>query len=138
MTEGFLFLSFFLFGVAAFLGYDGIRILRRVFPHGILWIAGEDFLYWTVTGSCFFLRLCQENDGRIRGYLLLAVALGAVSYYALFSRFLMKFLTRGIISMKNRLKKVKKAATIRMNKLHVKKKQQRSEKDNECEEETPR
>ena len=40
--------------------------------------------------------------------------------------------------MKNRLKKMKKAATIRMNKLHVKKKQQRSEKDNECEEETPR
>ena len=137
MTEGFRFFSFFLFGIAAFLVYDGIRILRRVFSHGVVWIAVEDFFYWMVTGIWFFFRLCQENDGKIRGYLLMAVSLGAISYYSLCSRFLMKYLTTGIISMKHRLKKVIKAATIRLNKLQEKQKQQRSEKDNECEKETP-
>ena len=46
--------------------YDGIRVIRRIFPHGIIWTSFEDLLYWLVTGSWLFLKVCQVNNGIIR------------------------------------------------------------------------
>ena len=40
MEEGRIFVHFFLFGMIAFAAYDGIRVVRRIFPHGIFY----DFL----------------------------------------------------------------------------------------------
>ena len=37
--------------------YDGIRVIRRIFPHGIIWTSFEDLLYWLVTGSWLFLKV---------------------------------------------------------------------------------
>ena len=52
----------------AFAAYDGIRVVRRIFPHGIFMISLEDLVYWLVISFCFFLHLCQVNNGKIRGY----------------------------------------------------------------------
>ena len=51
----------------AFAAYDGIRVVRRIFPHGIFMISLEDLVYWLVISFCFFLHLCQVNNGKIRG-----------------------------------------------------------------------
>jgi len=115
-------------GILFLVVYDLIRIVRRVFPHGILWISFEDFFFWTAAGVWFFLRLCQENNGIIRGYILLGIALGAWVYYRLCSRPLMHRLEKIINLIKNRLKKHKKAATIKIERLRNRMKSREAEK----------
>lgn len=66
----------------AFAAYDGIRVVRRIFPHGIFMISLEDLVYWLVISLCFFLHLTQVNNGKIRGYVLLGSLLGAWIYYS--------------------------------------------------------
>ena len=80
MEEGRIFVHFFLFGMIAFAAYDGIRVVRRIFPHGIFMISLEDLVYWMVISLCFFLHLCQVNNGKIRGYVLLGSLLGCLLY----------------------------------------------------------
>ncbi len=99
------FCTFFLFGMIAFAAYDGIRVVRRIFPHGIFY----DFLRGSgiLDGHfALFLHLCQVNNGKIRGYVLLGSLLGAWIYYSFCSRFVMRYLTEKIHYLKKRLKKV--------------------------------
>lgn len=111
-----LFLRSLLLGAGLLAVYDGIRIFRRFFSHGMLWISLEDAVYWTAAAILFFLQLCEVNNGIIRGYILLGMALGAWIYYCLLSRFVMRRLSKVIMRAKKRLKKVRKAATIKISK----------------------
>lgn len=120
-----------LMGILFLVAYDVIRIIRRVFRHGIIWVSIEDFLYWLVVGIWFFLHMCQVNNGIIRGYVLLGIVLGAWMYYRLCSRPLMRCLEKIIISIKKRLKKVRQVVTIRIEKLRTVKKPKESEKKDE-------
>ena len=115
----------------AFAVYDGIRIIRRIFPHGIFMVSVEDLGYWLVISFCFFLHLTQVNNGTIRGYVLLGSLLGAWIYYRFCSRFVMRYLTEKIHYLKKRLKKFREMTTIRLNKLHRRKKPEESEKEHE-------
>lgn len=111
-----LFLRSLLLGAGLLAVYDGIRIFRRFFSHGMLWISLEDAVYWTAAAIFFFLQLCEVNNGIIRGYILLGMALGAWIYYCLLSRLVMRRLSKVIMRAKKRLKKVRKAATIKISK----------------------
>lgn len=102
-----------LMGAGMLAVYDVLRVLRRIFPHGILWISLEDAAFSVVSAGWFFLRIGKANDGIIRFYIILGAALGAFLYYRLLSRHLMKFISRLIRRAKKALQKVKKAATIR-------------------------
>lgn len=104
-------------GAAMFLLYDLIRMFRRIFLHGIIWVSVEDFFYWLVVGSYFFLRLCQVNDGIIRAYILLGMALGAWLYYRICSRYFVRLFSKIILRIKKRLKKWYKLVTIKIKKL---------------------
>ena len=119
------------FGMIAFAAYDGIRVVRRIFPHGIFMISLEDLVYWMVISVCFFLHLCQVNNGKIRGYVLLGSLLGAWIYYSFCSRFVMRYLTEKIHYLKKRLKKFREMTTIKLNKLRKRKKPEESEKEHE-------
>ena len=133
-----LFGQSFLYGVCLFIGYDMLRIIRRVFSHGIIWVSVEDFFYWLVSGGFFFLRLCQVNNGIIRGYILLGMALGAWVYYRLCSRILMRRLTKIVIRMKKQLKKWREMITIRLEKFRKPEKMEETgEKDESEEKKTP-
>lgn len=70
----------FLLGVLMMITYDGIRILRRIFPHGTIAVAVEDLLFWLVCGVCIFRMLYVENSGAIRGFAIAAVVLGMLTY----------------------------------------------------------
>lgn len=131
MEEGRIFVHFFLFGMIAFAAYDGIRVVRRIFPHGIFMISLEDLVYWLVISLCFFLHLTQVNNGKIRGYVLLGSLLGAWIYYSFCSRFVMRYLTEKIHYLKKRLKKFREMTTIKLNKLRKRKKLEESEKEHE-------
>lgn len=103
-------------GAGLVLCYDCLRVIRRIFSHGILWISVEDFLFAASAGIWFFLRLCQWNDGILRGYLLLAALLGALICSACCGRYLMKFSEKIILYAKKRLKNIAKAVTMRKEK----------------------
>lgn len=68
-------------GVLILVLYDGIRIFRRIVPHGVLAVALEDVLYWIGTALLIFQLLYRENDGAVRGYALFAVAVGMLFYH---------------------------------------------------------
>lgn len=104
-------------GAAMFVLYDMVRMFRRIFSHGIIWVSIEDFIYWTVVGTYFFLRLCQVNNGIIRAYILLGMALGALLYYRLVSRHFVRWFTGLVRRIKKELKKYWKFVTIRIKKL---------------------
>lgn len=75
------------FGLAVLRGalilvlYDVLRIFRRIVPHGIWAVALEDVLYWIGTALLIFQLLYRENDGAVRGYALVAVAVGMLLYH---------------------------------------------------------
>lgn len=108
-----LFGSSLLLGAGLLAVYDVIRILRRIFIHGVIWVSIEDFEYWAAAAIFFFLRLCKVNNGIVRVYILLAMALGAFVYYSLLSRHLMRWLTKIVMIAKKRLKKWLKEAKIK-------------------------
>lgn len=79
-----------LLGMGLFFLYDVLRIFRRIVPHGVVWIGIEDFLYWLICTGAVFVLLYQGNQGMVRGFALGGVGLGMLTYYALFSRFVIK------------------------------------------------
>lgn len=127
---GLFFQSVLLGAVMVFL-YDLLRIIRRVFLHGIIWISVEDFFYWLAVSVYFFLRLCQVNDGIIRAFIALGMVFGAWVYYLLCSRHFMRWFSRMIFQVKKQLKKWCKLVTIRVKKLKRPKKSEESETENE-------
>lgn len=68
--------------------YDVLRIFRRIVPHRVWSISVEDVLYWIGTAFLIFQLLYRENDGAVRGYALLAVAVGMLLYHQTVSNWL--------------------------------------------------
>lgn len=68
-------------GVLILVIYDLLRIIRRIVPHGVWAVALEDVAYWITTALLVFQLLYRENDGAVRGYALLAVAVGMMLYH---------------------------------------------------------
>ena len=107
-----------LFGRACLLGaamtavYDGIRIFRRIWRHGIAGISIEDSLYWIAFAVTEFVMLYRENNGVLRAYVFWGTAVGAILYHFLISRYLMKAASGMIIFVKKQLKKAYHAVTI--------------------------
>lgn len=108
----------FLSGAGLSLVYDMIRVIRRIVPHGIILVSIEDLVYWVAAGGWLFLKACQVNNGIIRGYMLLGIGAGALAYGILFGRWFMRIATKWILVAKKRLKRVTKAVTIELKKLH--------------------
>lgn len=67
-------------GMALMLGYDGLRLLRWLFPHGKLLVAVQDLLYWCAMSVPAFALFFFLHDGQIRWYGLLAL-LGGITLY---------------------------------------------------------
>lgn len=93
-NEVIFFLVSVLCGVGLVLTYDFFRILRRLIPHGNIWIGIEDVCYWIFGTVVVFLLLYQKNDGMLRAFCFLGIALGGVIYTFLFSRFVVKIFVK--------------------------------------------
>lgn len=87
--QGSLFLCCLLLGVGMGLVYDGMRLARRILPHGVWAVQIEDGLYWAAVALGVFEVLLQENHGEVRFFLLVAIFGGMGLYGTLASPFVM-------------------------------------------------
>lgn len=83
-------------GVLLMFGYDLLRALRRVFPHGNLLLAAEDFLYWSMAGILAFGVIFLKNSGAVRGFSVCAIVLGMALYHVSASRLILKAVSAGM------------------------------------------
>lgn len=74
--------------------YDVLRILRRVVKHSDVIVGIQDYIFWVVAGIMIFSRVFQANDGILRGYIFLALLIGAYSYHKSFSPWLVRYLSK--------------------------------------------
>lgn len=88
--EATFFLMSVLCGMGLVLVYDLFRIFRRLMSHGNIWIGIEDVCYWFFCTVAVFLLLYQRNDGMMRAFCFIGIAIGGVSYAFLLSRFVVK------------------------------------------------
>lgn len=75
-----LVVSSFLLGIILMVSYDGLRLFRLLVPHGNFWIGIEDFCYWIYSAVMTFSLLFRENNGILRGYVIVCVFLGMLLY----------------------------------------------------------
>lgn len=75
-------------GVLILFGYDLLRAFRRVFAHGYLWLAIEDFLYWSIAGIVAFGVIFVNNSGMLRGFSMIAMLIGMMIYHKSISRYI--------------------------------------------------
>lgn len=90
LKETDILLKAFATGVILVFCYDLLRIIRRLIPHGNLWIALEDILFWAASAVTIFAMLYRENDGYLRGFSIGGVILGMLLYSLLLGRFVVK------------------------------------------------
>lgn len=87
--QGSLFLCCLLLGGGMGLVYDGMRLARRILPHGVWAVQIEDGLYWAAVALGVFEVLLQENHGEVRFFLLVAIFGGMGLYGTLASPLVM-------------------------------------------------
>lgn len=57
----------FVWGILLLMGYDVLRIIRRIVPHGKILVAAQDLLFWILGSIMVFRMIYEKNDGIIRG-----------------------------------------------------------------------
>lgn len=75
-----------LWGALLLFFYDVLRIGRRLFPREAVFVSIEDLIYWPLAGVFLFGRMYQANQGKIRGYAIVALILGMAIYGGTISR----------------------------------------------------
>ena len=89
--QGAAFLATAVAGAVLGILYDCFRILRRVLYHKTVATTIEDAVFWIISTLLMFAFLLERNFGDIRGFIFMGLALGAVLYFTMISRFFTKF-----------------------------------------------
>lgn len=89
-----LLLYSFLTGAGLMMTYDLFRIFRIFIPHSSVVIGIEDMVYWIYAALVTFSLLYEQNDGGLRGYVIIGVFLGMFLYDRLISSFFLKSLKK--------------------------------------------
>lgn len=95
-----------LWGAILLVIYDVLRIFRRIVKHGRAWVALEDMIFWTISGILIFKMMYQQNNGIIRGFSIMGMAIGMIVYNKLLSNHLVKGISFGIHKIFEFIKKV--------------------------------
>ncbi|NLP34662.1 MAG: hypothetical protein GX359_05625 [Clostridiales bacterium] len=93
------FLISILWGAIILLGYDALRILRRLIKHKGFFLAVEDLIFWVVTSVFVFAMIYRENNGVIRGFSIMGMAIGMVLYHYILSDFIVNLITKIIVTL---------------------------------------
>lgn len=89
-----LFIASVVSGILLLFFYDFLRIYRVVSKHGKIRIFIEDYLFWMASGFVIFLMLYQFNNGAIRSFAILGIALGMWGYHCGPSTLWVRFISR--------------------------------------------
>lgn len=112
LEEVHLFIGGFLLGAVLVACYDVIRVFRRILRHGIILVSIEDCMYWMFCAVMMFCMLYQNNDGKIRAYIIGATAIGGVFYHLLLGKHFIRIISKVILAIKKQLKKAWKVVTM--------------------------
>lgn len=82
----------FLTGAGLMVVYDVLRIFRMVIKHKPVFTGIEDMAYWIYASLVSFSLLYRQNDGGLRGYVIVGIFTGMLLYDRLVSRFFLKLL----------------------------------------------
>lgn len=85
--------SFFT-GAGLMMTYDLLRAFRIFVPHQPVWMGLEDMAYWVYASLVTFSLLYEQNDGGLRGYVIVGIFIGMALYDRLVSRFFLKLLKK--------------------------------------------
>ena len=89
-----LLLYSFLTGAGLMMTYDLLRVFRIFVPHSYVFVGIEDMVFWVYASLTTFSLLYEQNDGGLRGYVIVGVFLGMFLYDRTISRFFLKFLQK--------------------------------------------
>lgn len=94
--------------LGAFCGviYDIIRIFRRIIKKKIAVTAAEDIIYWLAVSVLMFMLMYRENGGMVRGYAIIGMAAGMILYEISIGKFFVKYVSKFLNCVLNRIKKV--------------------------------
>ena len=81
--------------------YDVFRLFRRIIRHGRLIRDLEDLIFWIIAGFIVFSLVYSRNNGNIRWFIIVGVALGMYLYYVSFGRFVVKYTAKYINKLIN-------------------------------------
>lgn len=85
-----LFLIFVVNGILIGLLFDIFRILRRSFKTSDIITYMQDILFWILTGIIVLYSIFVFNNGEIRFFMFLAIALGTTFYMLTLSSYIIK------------------------------------------------
>ena len=90
MNQVYLFFIFIANGVLIGILFDFFRILRKSFKTSDIVTYIEDFLFWILTGFSILYFMFVFNNGEIRLFMFLGIAVGITLYMLIFSSFFIK------------------------------------------------
>lgn len=85
--------------------FDFFRSIRCCFKQNNLFVYFEDCTYWIIVGLIFIFENQLINNGEIRMYIFILIIIGILSYYASFSKYILKFFIGIFKLFKNNVKK---------------------------------
>lgn len=85
------FLAAVVLGMGAALVYDLLRVWRRFRKHTLFAVSVQDFIYWFLLGLAGFRLIYCYNDGILRFFAFLGIALGMGIYAVTVGRFFVKY-----------------------------------------------
>lgn len=99
--QAYLFLIFIANGIIIGILFDFFRILRKTFKTSDMITYVEDLLFWILTGSILLYSIFTFNNGEIRLFMFLSIAIGVIAYILLFSSYIIKVNVTIINFLKN-------------------------------------
>lgn len=78
-------------GIAIGILFDTFRILRRSFKTADWVTYVQDILFWILTGCIILFSIFRFNNGEIRSYVFLGLAIGVILYMITISRFFIEY-----------------------------------------------
>lgn len=89
-NQAYLFLIFVVNGIVIGLLFDIFRILRRSFKTSDFITYIEDILFWILTGLTILYSIFVFNNGEIRLFMFLGIAIGITMYMLMLSSIIIK------------------------------------------------
>ena len=105
-NQAYLFLIFCINGIIIGLLFDFFRILRRSFKTHDIVTYIQDVLFWILTGIILLYSIFTFNNGEIRLFMFLGVALGVIFYMLCISSYIIKVNVAIINFFKNIITKI--------------------------------
>ena len=90
-SQLFCLLMFTLTGMAIGILFDIFRILRRSFKTADIITYLQDVLFWILAGLIVLFAIFRFNNGEIRSYLFIGIAIGILLYMLTMSKFIVKY-----------------------------------------------